>query len=205
VGEVISPNTRTPEQEERLQRAIDEAQRNAPVFTWAPGDPLAGEHALLDEVIREWRVPPFAAGKPEWHQTTAGRGIVQASPREQVAVMHAALERSVWAARDAATAPAASHLGSPNFLMGWIADHLLCAGLPLDTADRRHITETLLALGESFLLWNVPIEAAVARVAEGFAVPGADEALRPGVLRLRKLLIPLAYHDLDRRGLTAML
>jgi len=196
--------TYSTDQAERLQAALDEAQRAAAVFAYPPDHPLAAEHALLDELVREWRAVPFAR-KPEWYETAAGRRIVQAPPAERIPVMHAALERSVWAARDGATAPAASHLGSPNYLMGWISDYLLHAGLPLDTADRRRMTETLLSMGERYLLWNVPLDNAVARIAEGFGEPGADEVLRPGALRLRKWLVPIAYHELERRTLIQVL
>jgi len=195
-------NTLSPEQQERVQRAIEEAQRGAAVFTCPPGHPLAAEHALMDAVIREIQLQRVFL-RPEWHQTAAGQRIVRAAPREQVAVMHAALERTVWAAQQAAREGLL--LGSLNFLNGWIARWLLGEGeLPLGTDDRRRIAETLLGLG-SFLNLHVPFDEAVARIAEGFGEPGADEVLRPGVLRLRKLLIPLACHELRYRPLIAML
>jgi hypothetical protein len=183
VAEVNDWQTYSTDQQERVQRAIEEAQRNAAVFTCAPDDLFAAEHALLDSLIRECQL----SRSSEWHQTAAGQSIVRAAPRERVAVMHAALERTVWAAQQAAREGLL--LGSPNFLNGWIARWLLGEGeLSLGTADLLRITETLLALG-SFLNLHVPFDEAVARIAEGFGEPGADEVLRPGALRLRKLLV----------------
>lgn len=188
--------------DERIRRAIEEGQRGAPVFPVPQDGPLAASHRLLDELMAEWVRAPMNA-QPAWFQTAAGSRARALPPRELAAFALAAVERAVWGAQADASAP--FRIGSPNYFPGTIARALLEAGVPLGTEELLWLMRTVLAQRGPVYTWHVPLRAIVYRVAQGFAVPGADAVLRPDALRLRRLLVPIAFHEADNRPMLQVL
>ncbi|HEX2080526.1 MAG TPA: DUF4132 domain-containing protein [Longimicrobium sp.] len=184
---------------ERRRRAVEEWERNAPVFPVPSDGPLAGPHRLLDAIVTECVRTP-GHGWPEWFQTAGGRRVAHLAPEERAALAVAAVERAAWGARVDAAGPPGAVTG--NYLPGHVARALLeDEGVPLRTEELLRMMRAVLGITGDWLPWYVPLDAVVLRVAHGFAAPGADPVLRPDALRLRKLLVPMAFHETDRRDL----
>lgn len=190
-------DTLSPETVERLQRAVEEGLRGAPVFPVPQEGPLAAAHGLLDELITQWLRAPVSR-KENWTRLAAGGRVKELDAEERADFVLAALERVVWATQQ----PTTGIPGSPYYLPGQIARELLREGVPLRTDHRLRMAETVMKMGADGMSFWVPLDDVVPAIAEGFHEPGADAVLRPAALRLRSFLLPWACQDLSTRELT---
>jgi hypothetical protein len=182
---------------DHVQQARDEAG-NTPEYPIPVQGPLSGAHGLIDEILTVWG---RASRKPEWHQLAVARRVRELDADERTLLVLAALERAVWGAQQ--PLPEDMALSEQNYVLRDIIRDLLDGGLPLRTEHRRRMLEILLRLeGRSFRHWLLPLDPVVPRIVEGLAQPDGDAALRPGALRLRVLLLPIAFHNLVKRRLT---